>query len=164
MIGLFIGIALVAFLVCYTIFDWGGGPYQGDQGFFGVLAIILLILMLICTIGINVSQVQHKGDISTAQKQITIYQDEVKDLLPQLEVVLKSYPGYEGGIMKNIGKNSMIVLPPNLKANETTLALVKEIKEANLNIYNTRIKITEEENALNINANVGRWVTFYTAR
>ena len=127
------------------------------------VCIVFLFLVVISTIGLNVAQATHRNNIIANNECKVLYQKKVDELLPKITSELGKYPGYEKGMMVEVykGKQTLITIPPELKANETIKQVAKEIKSAYDAIYDCDFKSINDRNALRINRQAGVWLTIY---
>ncbi len=128
-----------------------------------ILSVFVLVLVMFWQI-IAAYYVETIGaDLCVQRAELAIYENRVKDLLPQLSAELKSYPPYEKSVLSKFtgNGNQVVVIPPQLRASETTMQVVAEIKDARDKCYGCKLKMATSRRDLAVAYRIGGWAAVY---
>ena len=136
-----IGLVFIGVGIIYLIND----DYEIGLGLLGigVVASLALGILLCCVIHSRHSIIYNNP------RQIEVLEENNKELLAELELVIEKYLNYESGTLTNLKANSDIIIAysvyPELKGNEFVMEQVKIIKSNNREIKEKKLELASLE-------------------
>lgn len=150
-------VVLITLIVVSYKLDWDSDATYA----FIVCSVIVVIVGGVGTFCLNNAQANYQNEILRLKEIQAISQLRIDNVLPSITGELGKYPEFERSLQRAVAggseKGQLIVVPPQLKSNETIVKAAEAIATYRNSIYNIQEKIVNAEYSFKFNARVGPW-------